>query len=110
MIFKAAEHSEWPHSNQVQTRKWIFRDHHHQDLNPGLGLFLSKANFVLGQPSSGKSTLVSALLHKALSDDQKDAQRTDFAIGYDFADVRDEADESKYSRLQATSNSMLRVH
>ena len=69
-----------------------------------------KQIFVLGQPSSGKSTLVSALLHKALSDDQKDAQRTDFAIGYDFADVRDEADESKYSRLQATSNSMLRVH
>ena len=34
-----------PHSNQVQTRKWVFRDHHHQDLNPGLGLFLSKANF-----------------------------------------------------------------
>ena len=64
---------------------------------------------MLGQPSSGKSTLVSPLLHKAMSDDQ-DAQRTDFAIGYDFADVRDEADEGKYSRLQVTSNSMLRVH
>ena len=60
----------------------------------------SKQILVLGQPSSGKSTLVSALLHKALSDDQKDAQRTDFAIGYDFADVRDEADEGKYSRLK----------
>ena len=67
----------------------------------------SKQILVLGQPSSGKSTLVSALLHKALSDDQKDAQRTDFAIGYDFADVRDEADEGKSSRLQDTSNSML---
>ena len=61
---------------------------------------------MLGQPSS---TLVSALLYKALSDAQ-DAQRTDLAIGYDFADVRDEADKGKYSRLQATSNSMLRVH
>jgi dynein light intermediate chain 1, cytosolic len=60
---------------------------------------------VLGQPSSGKSTLVSALLQKALSDDQKDDQRTDFAIGYDFADVRDEADEGKCSRLQASTSS-----
>ena len=51
----------------------------------------SKQILVLGQPSSGKSTLVSALLQKPLSDDQ----RTDFAIGYDFADVRDEADEGK---------------
>ena len=61
----------------------------------------SKQILVLGQPSSGKSTLVSALLQKAVSDDQKDAQRTDFAIGYDFADVRDEADEGKCNHLQA---------
>ena len=54
----------------------------------------SKQILVLGQPSSGKSTLVSALLQKT-SDDQKDDERTDFAIGYDFADVRDEADEGK---------------
>jgi dynein light intermediate chain 1, cytosolic len=59
----------------------------------------SKQILILGQPSSGKSTLVSALLQKPLLDDQKDDQRTDFAIGYDFADVRDEADEGKYNRL-----------
>ena len=62
---------------------------------------------MLGQPSSGKSTLVSALLQKALSDEQNDAQRTDFAIGYDFADVRDEADEGKSTYLQAPSNDIL---
>ena len=68
----------------------------------------SKQILVLGQPSSGKSTLVSALLQKALSDDQKDTQRTDFAIGYDFADIRDEADEGKCSRLLlASSHNML---
>ncbi|KAF8969341.1 dynein 1 light intermediate chain [Flammula alnicola] len=53
----------------------------------------SKQILVLGQPSSGKSAIASALLQKPVSDEQKDDQRTDFAIGYDFADVRDEADE-----------------
>ena len=60
----------------------------------------SKQVLLLGQPSSGKSTLVSALLQKPLSNDQKDDQRTDFATGYDFADVRDDADEGKCSCLQ----------
>jgi len=53
----------------------------------------AKQIILLGQPSSGKSALVSALLQKPLSDERKDDQKTDFAIGYDFADVRDEADE-----------------
>lgn len=57
----------------------------------------SKQVLLLGQPSSGKSTLASALLQKPLLDDQRDDQRTDFAIGYDFADVRDEADEGEYT-------------
>ena len=61
----------------------------------------SKQILVLGQPSSGKTTLVSALLQKAPSDDQ-DTHRTDFAIGYDFADVRDEADEGKCSRFASS--------
>lgn len=55
----------------------------------------SKQILLLGQPSSGKSALASALLQKPVSDEQKDGQRTDFAIGYDFADVRDEADEGE---------------
>ncbi|KAG6861862.1 hypothetical protein C0995_011159 [Termitomyces sp. Mi166 len=52
------------------------------------------------QPSTGKSTLVSALLQKPLQDEQKDEEMSDFAIGYDFADVRDEADEGKPSILR----------
>ena len=63
----------------------------------------SKQILILGQPSSGKSAIASALLHKPASDEQKDDQRTDFAIGYDFADVRDEADEGKPHGLRAFS-------
>ncbi|KIY73831.1 DLIC-domain-containing protein [Cylindrobasidium torrendii FP15055 ss-10] len=50
----------------------------------------SKQIVLLGQPSSGKSALASALLQKPSQDDLK----TDFAVGYDFADVRDEGDEA----------------
>lgn len=54
----------------------------------------SKQVLVLGAPSSGKSLLASALLHKpAAADDSNDALRSDFALGYDWADVRDDADE-----------------
>ena len=63
---------------------------------------------MLGQPSSGKSTLVSALLHKALSDDQTPKELISLLVTI-FADVRGKADEGKYSRFQATSKSMLRV-
>lgn len=70
----------------------------------------SKQILLLGQPSSGKSTLASALLQKPVSDEGKDEHRSDFALGYDFADVRDEADEGTFytlfwcaSRLQITS-------
>jgi len=55
----------------------------------------AKQILLLGQPSSGKSTLASALLQKPVSADQKDGQKIDFAIGYDFADVRDDADEGE---------------
>ncbi|KAF7290898.1 hypothetical protein HMN09_01268200 [Mycena chlorophos] len=58
----------------------------------------SKQILLLGQPSTGKSTLVAGLLQKPISDD-KDESRTDYAIGYDFADVRDEADEDTLARL-----------
>lgn len=53
----------------------------------------AKNILVLGQPSTGKSTLVSALLQKPAADVSKDEPRTDFALGYDWADVRDEGEE-----------------
>jgi hypothetical protein len=36
---------------------------------------------------------VSALLQKPAADASKDDPRTDFALGYDWADVRDEGEE-----------------
>ena len=56
----------------------------------------SKQILVLGKPSTGKSTLTSALLQKPASDAGKDDQKIDYALGYDFADVRDDADEGVY--------------
>jgi hypothetical protein len=53
----------------------------------------AKNLLVLGQPSTGKSTLVSALLQKPPADAGKDEPRTDFAVGYDWADIRDEGEE-----------------
>ncbi|TFY82754.1 hypothetical protein EWM64_g1248 [Hericium alpestre] len=59
----------------------------------------SKQILILGEPSSGKTTLASALLQKAASDGGKDEPRTDFALGYDWADIRDEVDEDTLVRL-----------
>ncbi|CCO28208.1 Cytoplasmic dynein 1 light intermediate chain 1 AltName: Full=Dynein light chain A [Rhizoctonia solani AG-1 IB] len=58
----------------------------------------SKNVVVLGEPQSGKSTLVQHLLQKKDNNDVngKDA---DFALGYDWADVRDEGDEDTLARL-----------
>ncbi|KAJ7075994.1 dynein light intermediate chain-domain-containing protein [Mycena belliarum] len=58
----------------------------------------SKQILLLGQPSTGKSTLAAGLLQKPPVDD-KDDHRTDFAVGYDYANVRDEADEDTLARL-----------
>ncbi|KAJ7228234.1 dynein light intermediate chain-domain-containing protein [Mycena pura] len=58
----------------------------------------SKQIILLGQPLTGKSTLAAGLLQKPPSDD-KDDHRTDFAVGYDFANVRDDADEDTLARL-----------
>ena len=55
-----------------------------------------KQVLILGQPSTGKSTIASALLQKPVSDEEKDESRSDFAIGYDFVDVRDDADEGEF--------------
>ncbi|KAF5387749.1 hypothetical protein D9615_000687 [Tricholomella constricta] len=57
----------------------------------------SKQILLLGQPLTGKSALVSALLQKPPPDEGKEENRSDFAIGYDFADVRDDADEGEYT-------------
>ncbi|KAF8076732.1 dynein light intermediate chain-domain-containing protein [Lyophyllum atratum] len=59
----------------------------------------SKQILLLGQPLTGKSTLVSALLQKPPSDEGKEGNRSDFAVGYDFADIRDDADEDTLARL-----------
>ncbi|KAJ6490435.1 dynein light intermediate chain-domain-containing protein [Mycena vulgaris] len=58
----------------------------------------SKQILLLGQPSAGKSTLAAGLLQKPLADDEDD-HRTDFAVGYDFANVRDDADKDTLARL-----------
>ena len=56
----------------------------------------SKQVLLLGHPSSGKSVLASALLQKPVpADDSNDASRTDFALGYDWADIRDDGDEGE---------------
>ncbi|KAH9850830.1 DLIC-domain-containing protein [Lenzites betulinus] len=59
----------------------------------------AKQVIVLGEPSSGKSTLAAALLQKPVPEETKEEQRTDFALGYDWADVRDDADEDTLARL-----------
>ncbi|KAF9782183.1 dynein light intermediate chain-domain-containing protein [Thelephora terrestris] len=59
----------------------------------------AKQVLILGQPSSGKSTIASALLQKPPSDDPSETNLPDFALGYDWADVRDEGDEDILARL-----------
>ncbi|THH12266.1 hypothetical protein EW145_g110 [Phellinidium pouzarii] len=80
----------------------------------------SKQVILLGEPSSGKSTIAAALLQKPPVE-EKDEQH-DFAIGYDWADVHDEADEgnvrssagtqvlSSFSRSLADTLSRLSVY
>jgi len=63
----------------------------------------AKQVLILGQPSSGKSTLASALLQKPPSDDPSEANLPDFALGYDWADVRDEGDEGKTTPSRSLS-------
>ncbi|KZT24566.1 hypothetical protein NEOLEDRAFT_1156807 [Neolentinus lepideus HHB14362 ss-1] len=60
----------------------------------------SKQVLLLGHPSSGKSALAAALLQKpAEAEDRKEELRSDFALGYDWADIRDDADEDTLARL-----------
>ena len=50
----------------------------------------SKQILLLGEPQTGKSTIMAALLQKQI---EKAQVHDDFALGYGWADVRDEADE-----------------
>ncbi|KAL4076333.1 dynein light intermediate chain-domain-containing protein [Scleroderma citrinum] len=59
----------------------------------------SKQVLILGQSSTGKSLLASALLQKPVLDENNEESRTDFALGYDWADVRDDGDEDTLARL-----------
>jgi len=58
----------------------------------------SKQVLILGKPSTGKSTLAAALLQKTAADEVKDDQKIDFTLGYEYADVRDDADEGQSLR------------
>ncbi|CUA69359.1 Cytoplasmic dynein 1 light intermediate chain 2 [Rhizoctonia solani] len=58
----------------------------------------SKNVVLLGEPLSGKSTLAQHLLQKKDNSDAN-GKDVDFAIGYDWADVRDEGDEDTLARL-----------
>lgn len=61
----------------------------------------SKNVILLGEPSSGKTTLCNALLQKSQqhersrADQQADGSSRDFALGYEWGNVKDEADEGK---------------
>jgi dynein light intermediate chain 1, cytosolic len=54
----------------------------------------SKQILLLGESQTGKSTIATALLQKKL---ERDQVQDDFALGYSWADVRDEADEGMKS-------------
>jgi dynein light intermediate chain 1, cytosolic len=66
----------------------------------------SKNILLLGEPRVGKSTIAAALLHKQPTDNP---DNLDFAIGYDWADVRDDADEGMCS-LTASRQLTRRRH
>lgn len=55
----------------------------------------SKQVLILGDRVSGKSTIACALLGKRPDSSRPD--KSDFALGYDWADIRDDADEGMSS-------------
>ena len=52
---------------------------------------------VAGQPSTGKSTLVFSLLQNPPAYSGKDEPRTDFVVGYDWADDVCDEEEGRSS-------------
>lgn len=70
----------------------------------------SKQVLLLGQPSSGKSTIAAALLQKNAADARVASDNhahEDFALGYEWADVNDEADEGMLSLCVSTWSDRL---
>lgn len=61
----------------------------------------SKQILLLGEPGTGKSTIAAGLLHKS-TDSLSSA--TDFALGYDWADVKDDADEGELHETSLADN------
>lgn len=59
----------------------------------------TKHILLLGQPSTGKSTIASALLQRA-----EENKHSDFALGYGFTDIRDDGDEGAYAHTNLTSS------
>lgn len=59
----------------------------------------SKNVLILGEPSTGKSTLSNALLQKTVDhNDHKDGEwsgKSDFAIGYEWGNVKDDGEEGE---------------
>ncbi|KAF9516836.1 hypothetical protein BS47DRAFT_608424 [Hydnum rufescens UP504] len=62
---------------------------------------------ILGEPSSGKSTLANALLQKTATAvhhaDGEWSGKTDFALGYEWANVKEEGEEDIVARLSVYS-------
>ncbi|KAI0686003.1 DLIC-domain-containing protein [Cytidiella melzeri] len=59
----------------------------------------AKQILILGEPTSGKSTLAAALLNKPPSEEVAQEEKSDFVLGYEWADVKDEGDEDTLARL-----------
>ncbi|KAH7103069.1 DLIC-domain-containing protein [Auriculariales sp. MPI-PUGE-AT-0066] len=57
----------------------------------------SKSVLLLGEPRTGKSTIAAGLLQREV--DSLSSSDADFAIGYDWADVKDDAEEDMLARL-----------
>jgi hypothetical protein len=68
----------------------------------------SKQVLLLGPPSSGKSVLASALLQKPVYQESKDETRSDFALGYDWADIRDDEGEHVVFMRMKHANATIR--